>query len=874
MAYNLESLVQILEQILHIHHLQPLWVLDPNKKSQIESLIEKARFLEDLFSENSSSAVISTAGYGKQSLESRIRDAAHDAEDILESHLSDKILSCWKGGSFIFSPPDLGKVIGELDSAKEEMMTIMNSSRTADSSSPAVSSSRQDPNPKNIIVGVGEDLIQLKDRLTGQPSKALQVIPIVGMGGIGKTTLARKLYDDPSIISHFDTRAWVTISQDYNKQKLQDVLLSLLSCVIGKPKDEMLGMSNDQLALRLHQALKGRRYLIVLDDMWDVKPWDDTSRFFPDENNGSRIIVTTRESSVADYTGSGSSHHQMNLLKDDESWNLLSQKVFAPGDTCSPELEKVGKKIAKDCRGLPLSIHVISGILSQAKTSQDFWEQVSDNVSSTVADKGESFSNILSLSYNHLPNHLKPCFLYMGTFPEDYEIHSSRLVNLLVAEGLVRPISDKTLEGAAEMHLKALVDRNLIFVHQQKTNGSVKSYSIHDLLRDLCVRKAHEEKFLFVDRWADNDIGRSKSCLRRVCYHGPFSIEDASISTEQIRLARSFLLFDRTRWSVASPVVSNLRLLRVLDILRITFHQFPEEILQLVNLRYLAFNLRRPLPSSISRLCNLQTLIAQWRGLNMFVSALMMFQEPDIVIRGILDMTQLRHIKVKGQKVYVRYHGEDRNHYVVLDKLQTLSPVAISEITDRLLETLPNLEKLGIFWDREVDHARDLSVLHKLHTLKCTSSFNDDSLLSNLIFPPSLKKLTLRGCRILDHHHVNEIGKLPGLEILKLRDCDFKSGKWEAEDAEFCQLQFLLMEDLRLVNWAADDTHFPRLEHLVIRRCRYLEEIPLAIGDIPTLKLIEVQECSPSAVASAREIQQAQLDNGNDNLQVRITQWS
>ncbi|KAL0364746.1 UNVERIFIED_CONTAM: putative late blight resistance proteinR1A-4 [Sesamum angustifolium] len=452
-----------------------------------------------------------STGYGKQSLECRIRDAAYDAEDILESQLSDKILSSRKGGSFIFSPPDLEKVIGELDSAVEEMMmTIMNNSQTADSSSPAVSSSKQDPNPKNIIVGVGEYLIQLKDRLTGQPSNALQVIPIVGMGGIGKTTLAQNLYDDPSVISHFDTRAWVTISQDYNKQKLQYVLLSLLSCVIGKPKDEMLGFSFAS----------------------------SFQRFFPDENNGSRIIVTTRESSVADYTGSGSSHHQMNLLKDDESWNLLHQKVFAPEDTCTPQLEKVGKKIAKDCRGLPLSIHVIGGILSQAKTSQDFWERVSDNTHQFISSRGIRETNFR-----------------------------------------------QSLEEAAKMHLKALVDRNLIFVHQQKTNGNVKSYSIHDLLRDLYVRKAHEEKFLFVDRWADNDPGRSTSCWRRVCYHGPFSTEDAYILTEQIRLARSFLLFDRTGWSVASPVVSNLRLLRVLDILRITFHQFPEETLQLVNLR-------------------------------------------------------------------------------------------------------------------------------------------------------------------------------------------------------------------------------------------------------------------------------------------------
>ncbi|KAL0392866.1 UNVERIFIED_CONTAM: putative late blight resistance proteinR1B-17 [Sesamum radiatum] len=580
------------------------------------------------------------------------------------------------------------------------MMTIMNSSQTTDSSSPAVSS-RQDPNPKNIMVGVGEDFIRLKGWLVGQPSKAFQVIPIVGMGGIGKTTLARNLYDDPSVISRFDTRAWATISQDYNNRKLQDVLLSLLGCVIGKPKVEMLGMSDDQLALRLHQALIGRRYLIVLDDVWDVKPWDDTRRFFPDDNNGSRIIVTTRESSVAYYTGSHSSYHQMNLLKDDESWNLLHQKVFALEDTCSPELEKIGKKIAKDCRGLPLAIHVIGGILSQAKTSQDFWEHVSDNVSSAIADKGEQCSNILSLSYNRLPNHLKPYFLYMGAFPEDYEIRSSKLIKLLVAEGFVQPILGKSLEEAAEMHLKALVDRNLIFIRQQGTNGNVKSYSIHDLLRDLCARKACEEKFLFI--------------------HG----------------------------------------------------------------------------------C-----------------------EP--------DMTQLRHIQFKGPRNYVGYHGKDKNRFFVLDKLQTVSPIGISVLTDRVLETLPNLEKLGIFWDEEVDH------------------------------------LTLRACRILDPN-MNEIGKLPNLEILKLRECFFESLKWEAGEGEFCRLQFLLMEKLNLVNWAADDTNFPRLEHVVIRHCEELKEIPLAIGEIPTLKIIEVHEDNPSVVASARKIQEDQRDYGNDDLQVRIT---
>ncbi|KAL2254091.1 putative late blight resistance protein homolog R1B-16 [Sesamum indicum] len=847
MAYNLESLVKILEQILHHDHSQS-WILDPNKRPQIASLLQKVCFLKDLV-ENSSSAVTSCR---KQRLESRIRDAAQGAEDILESKLTELFLSIREGESFIFSPPDLEKVIEEVDTIKKEMMTMMDGNHKADTSSAALSSSRQDPNPNNIIVGVAQDLIQLKDRLFGQPSKALQVIAIVGMGGIGKTALARNLYDDPSVISHFDACAWATISQDYSMEKLQEILLGLLDCLIGKPEDEMLEETNDELALRLHQALIGRRYLIILDDMWDVKLWDDIRRFFPDQSNGSRIIVTTRELGVADYTGTESLHHQMNLLKDDESWNLLRQKVFASEETCPPELEKVGKKIAKDCRGLPLAIHVIGGILSQAKTSQDFWDQVSDNVSSTVADKGEQFSNILSLSYNYLPDHLRPCFLYMGAFPEDYEIRTSRLIKLWAAEGFVRPIPNKSLEEAAKMHLKALVDRNLLFVRRQETKENVKSYSIHDLLRDLCVRKAHQEKFLVVHGWTPGNLPINTSYLCRVCTHGPFSSDDAYISTEQIRLARSWLDFGPVNWKI----LSESRLLRVLDILWISLLEFPEEILQLINLRYLAFSSAKGLPSSISRLLNLQTLIAQ-RSTNS--------RWPRDIAPGILYMTQLRHIKFK--RTHVRFLDKDNlASFVLQDKLQTLSTIALSEINHWFLDKIPNLQKLGVICDEIQDTEKDLSRLHKLHTLKLSSTRFQFTF--NVIFPPYLKKLTLKRCTVLDHH-LNAIGKLLNLEILKLQECKFKSLRWEPNEGEFCQLQFLRMDLVDLVNWVVDDTNFPRLDHLVIRGCRHLEEIPLAIGDIPTLKVIEVDNSSPSVLASAREIQQAQLDSGND-LEVRL----
>ncbi|KAI3463880.1 hypothetical protein Pfo_020543 [Paulownia fortunei] len=847
MAYNLESLVKILEQFLHPDPHHP-WILDPNKKPEIESLLEKALLLKELFGNSSP-----ITGDKIESLESRIRDAAHEAEDVIESHMVDQILSAGEGGSFTISPPGLQKVIGEFDSAEEEIKKIMDGSHISDSSSPAESSrSDPNPNPNNILVGIREDSIQLKDRLTRQETK-LEIIPIVGMGGIGKTTLARNVYDDPFVVSHFDTRAWITISQDYNVRR---ILLGLLGCVIGKLTDEMLQEKNDELGVHLYQSLSGRRYLIVLDDVWNIKSWDDTKMYFPDNKNGSRVMVTTREFTVANYAGSNSSHHQMHLLNKAESWNLLHKKVFSE-KTCPPELEKIGKKIAKNCRGLPLAIHVIGGLLSQAKRTQEFWVQVARDVSSVVANKDKQFSKILSLSYEHLPNHLKPCFLYMGAFPEDYEIRASKLIRLWVAEGFLEPISDKSLEEAAEMYLKDLVDRNLIFVGQQETNGILKSYGIHDLLRDLCVRKACQEKFTYAKNWQVGNLPEDTLCLRRVSVHSSFHL-GAIYGMELMTLSRTFLCIG-IPWVLLSRVFFGLRLLRVLDVLGIQFFQFPEEILQLVNLRYLAFTCHSYLPSSISTLWNLQTIIFQQ------ISNFWLFE----ATYKIFDMPRLRHIKFK--KTYPYYNLPIGKSFVPQENLQTLSTVTFHRGFDRILESIPNLKKLGIFGYFEVSPNIDLTCLHKLETLKCSSDLSSESrsFLSCLIFPPSIRKLTLSDCTIpLGYMH--KIGTLPNLEVLKLRKSSFESPMWEPTEGEFCRLQFLLLEKLNLINWVADETHFPGLQRLVIRCCSALEEIPSGVGDISTLEIIEVHKSSPSVVASARKIHEEQVELGNYGLQVRI----
>ncbi|KAI3459102.1 hypothetical protein Pfo_015765 [Paulownia fortunei] len=462
---------------------------------------------------------------------------------------------------------ELKKVAKKIDSIAGEVMDIKNSFtikdvRLSDFSTPS-SSSRRAPTNKNDMVGFNDDLIAIEARLCGESSK-LQFIPIVGMGGIGKTTLARNAYDDKLTVQYFDIRAWVTVSQDYSAQET----LSRLLVSIKDYNAERSEQSNDSMAEKVYKSLKGRRYLIVMDDIWSTKAWDDVKMIFPDDGNGSRIMLTTRLSDVAAYPDSSSPLHEMRFLDADQSWNLLRQKVFTHQD-CPHELEDIGKEIARSCRGLPLAIVVIAGLLSAVHKTRASWRKIAKNVNSAVATKDGQFAKILSLSYTHLPHHLRPCFLYMGGFPEDHEIHVSKLIKLWVAEGFLKPNGSKSFEEGAEEYLEDLVKRSLVLVTKRKSNGKIKSCSVHDLLRDLCVRKAQEEKFLVhvMDRYVHK---KSIKNQRRVSIaHSDLSCL-ANIYSSTIRTVICFV----RRGSSSIGSLGNFRLLRVLDVANAEFSLF------------------------------------------------------------------------------------------------------------------------------------------------------------------------------------------------------------------------------------------------------------------------------------------------------------
>lgn len=211
--------------------------------------------------------------------------------------------------------------------------------------------------------------------------------------------------------------------------------------------------------------------------MWSIEAWEEMQLFLPDNDNGSRVVITTRLSNMAIQFCS--STFVMNFLDEDKSWELFCKKAFGEED-CPHEFEEIGKKIVQKCKGLPLSIVVMGGYLKKSPRTKEYWENVANKVGSFLnSAEDERCMKILSLSYNHLPVHLKPCFLYMGIFPEDNHIWVPDLINLWVAEGFLKPDKSRSLEEIAEDYLNDLFDRNLLLFGRWSRNGKIESCYIH-----------------------------------------------------------------------------------------------------------------------------------------------------------------------------------------------------------------------------------------------------------------------------------------------------------------------------------------------------------------------------------------------------------
>ncbi|KAG8378820.1 hypothetical protein BUALT_Bualt07G0024600 [Buddleja alternifolia] len=811
------------------------------------------------------------------------------SEDTIDDdHLVDQLLGASESTTDVAISSfgqDIDKVIEKVDSIEKELLTMVLDERLVPKQQPRVSvpagPSALSSGGKNTMVGFDDHLVRIMDELTNhQPN--LHIIPITGMGGIGKTTLARNVFENKCVVEHFDVCAWLTISQEYSAEEILRGILRDIGDTDDLKHEELARDSDDlrneelatdtddlkheelaKLREKLHKFLFGKSYLIVMDDMWSTKAWDDLKLSFPDYETGSRIIVTTRLLEMAVSLGSRSPY-LINFLDEDKSWDLFCQNAFTQNN-CSPELEEPGKEIVKSCRGLPLAIVVIGGFLSKSNMTREYWDFVAENVNLYAnSENDEQCLKILALSYQHLPIHLKPCFLYMRVFPEDHDIRVSKLINVWIAEGFVKPLRAKHLEEIAEDYLKDLIARNLIFIRKQGRTGKVKMCGMHDLLRDLCRRESQKEHFFGIPKVQHFDLGRRQIDMCFMCVDG---------YTQEITHLCPVILGSQSssftcNWvcdgcRIMYPEFTRLRFMNTLteeisDSMRIA------KVLASTTLQYLTLTGEFPLScfislSSLPLLRNLQTLI---------IPSLIRVPLP----AEIWEMPQLRHIIIKSVVLPDPIDNQiETKDCTILENLHTLSNVRKFRLTKEVLERIPNTKKLKITY--RINYSGERFLYNLAHLSKLESLFLSAHKISSSeinAFPISLKKLSLSHCA-LPWEYMTIIGSLPNLEVLKLSDDAFEGPEWNPVEGEFLRLKLLSINAIRVVSWGAEDVHFPCLEILVLEQILDLEEIPSGVGEIGTLHSIDLICCSDTVVDSAKRIIEEQVSFGNEGLQLYVT---
>ncbi|KAL2243922.1 UNVERIFIED_CONTAM: putative late blight resistance protein R1A-10 [Sesamum indicum] len=286
---------------------------------------------------------------------------------------------------------------------------------------------------KDIVVGLENETEEIIRYLTEETEK-LDVILIAGMPGLGKTTIARKIFCYPRIEYEFPIRLWVNVSQVY---RVKDTFLGMLRDLSWITED-MYDKTDEDIARTLHARLEKEKFLIILDAMWTTETWDDFRRAFPIRSNKSnKILITSRLIEVSQAINPNRESLVLRFLYPQESWFLLRYLVFGHRD-CPQELKWIRRGIVDMCDGLPLQIMLVGGVLAkiasigEVEVVRSSWKKVVESLKTFVYGHNETrFNQIVAFSYNALPSNLKPCFLYLAIFPEDFEIPFKRLILLM-----------------------------------------------------------------------------------------------------------------------------------------------------------------------------------------------------------------------------------------------------------------------------------------------------------------------------------------------------------------------------------------------------------------------------------------------------------
>ncbi|GLU09308.1 hypothetical protein SLE2022_261740 [Rubroshorea leprosula] len=807
----------------------------------------------------------------------KLRDVARDAEDVLDEAVYEglkqevqtrkqmmKVCLCFTFfNPFIFRLLMANKIknlIASIVEINEEATHFGLQSRLA------THEPRSNPQTSYSSPGYCPEAIERKgdeskivDLLINPNNKeSLSVISIVGMGGLGKTTLAKSVQEHEQIVRNFKPM-FVCVSEDFDvKRVLKEMLESLTQegCLIE---------NQSSIVEKIKKLLENENYLLILDDVWneDRMKWEVLRNCLLEINNNkmSRVVVTTRTKKIASIMGTLGDHmYLLQELEVGQCWSIIKQRAFGSSSVPSPELEAIGWQIAEKCRGVPLVANVIGASLCNQRDRSE-WLSVKKKfeawgTTSLGDDRRESIDQALQLSFDRLPNPLKQPFAFCSIFPKDSKIRREMLIELWMAEGFLQPSEGSSMEDIGDKYFNDLLSYSLFLEEERDSTGKIKSCKMHDLIHDLATSNSKSET-LILKAGSESNIAH----VRHLNLVDAEEMVPANFVEVAGKLHSLFL-----KGEILGKLPDSFKRLRILSfekgsLRRINIEQLPTWIGKMKHLRYLDISYTdvKELPQFIMELYSLQTLrfmycswiVKQPEGVENLVSLRHIYfsEKRCMPLRiGRLEDLQTLQLFVVGLQEGSRIEelgclsqlrGELRICH--LDHVENYSEAKKAKISEKIELYGLSLEwgvlEWGVYrYTEECNHAEDAGVYR--NTEECNHA---EDVLAGLKPPPNLRDLTIQcyggeKCpswmepSLSESFSLNNLVDLKFLECGKLKSIPILSG--------LSSLQQLEITNCRELTRIGDGAcAFPAsLSRLMIRLCPRLETIEDSISTLTCLE--------------------------------------